>query len=294
MSRIYLVSCVGQKLDHPAPAEDLYVSDWFKKARAYVEWAINYYAGQMSLGEIAYDTDAADVTWVSGPTEPDDLSYLFAARAPGDPKRTPRHLRVDRDFTAKWRRDLLKTPSSVFRKAIYEHLRDGEPRTLNRIGVELIDKSGNGTYNTPFGHALLELVSEYLVEFTYVDWSGQPELAGPGRKNYLLFRDMQPKHEDQWFILSAEYGLLEPDEVVEPYDRTLKSMSKAERKEWSEEVLEQLFMYLAPGDDVWFFAGKHYREFLMRGLHNEGMSFYAPLEGMGIGQQKQWLKSKVS
>lgn len=34
--RIYLVSCVSRKKSHPAPAQNLYVSDWFKKARAYV------------------------------------------------------------------------------------------------------------------------------------------------------------------------------------------------------------------------------------------------------------------
>lgn len=34
---IYLVSCVSSKLATPAPAKDLYVSDWFRKARAYVE-----------------------------------------------------------------------------------------------------------------------------------------------------------------------------------------------------------------------------------------------------------------
>lgn len=36
-SPIYLISCVSQKLDRPAPAKELYCSDWFKKARAYVE-----------------------------------------------------------------------------------------------------------------------------------------------------------------------------------------------------------------------------------------------------------------
>jgi hypothetical protein len=35
--QIALVACVGQKLDHPAPAADLYQSVWFKKARRYAE-----------------------------------------------------------------------------------------------------------------------------------------------------------------------------------------------------------------------------------------------------------------
>jgi hypothetical protein len=34
---LYLVSCVGQKCDTPAPAAELYTSQWFKLARAYVE-----------------------------------------------------------------------------------------------------------------------------------------------------------------------------------------------------------------------------------------------------------------
>lgn len=34
---VYLVACVSQKLDRRAPAADLYRSDWFRKARTYVE-----------------------------------------------------------------------------------------------------------------------------------------------------------------------------------------------------------------------------------------------------------------
>lgn len=37
MSDIYLVSCVKTKRNGEHPAKDLYCSDWFKKARAYVE-----------------------------------------------------------------------------------------------------------------------------------------------------------------------------------------------------------------------------------------------------------------
>src|SRR5688500_13656795 len=37
MSAYHLVSCVGQKQSQAAKAQDLYVSEWFKKARAFVE-----------------------------------------------------------------------------------------------------------------------------------------------------------------------------------------------------------------------------------------------------------------
>lgn len=37
MESIYLVACVSQKLDRRARAAELYRSDWFRKARTYVE-----------------------------------------------------------------------------------------------------------------------------------------------------------------------------------------------------------------------------------------------------------------
>jgi hypothetical protein len=39
MKIIYLVSCVSKKERHAAQARDLYISPWFKKARAYAEQA---------------------------------------------------------------------------------------------------------------------------------------------------------------------------------------------------------------------------------------------------------------
>jgi hypothetical protein len=37
MKTVYLISCVAQKAKTRRPAEELYISDWFKKARSYVE-----------------------------------------------------------------------------------------------------------------------------------------------------------------------------------------------------------------------------------------------------------------
>lgn len=37
---------------------------------------------------------------------------------------------------------------------------------------------------------------------------------------------------DEWFILSAEYGLVSPETVIAPYERTLNTMGIAERRAW--------------------------------------------------------------
>ena len=39
-----------------------------------------------------------------------------------------------------------------------------------------------------------------------------------------------------WFILSAKYGLVRPDEMIEPYEMTLNTMGVAERRNWSRRV----------------------------------------------------------
>lgn len=39
---LVLVACVGAKVSQPSPARDLYISDWFGKARAYAETKTGY------------------------------------------------------------------------------------------------------------------------------------------------------------------------------------------------------------------------------------------------------------
>ncbi len=43
-----------------------------------------------------------------------------------------------------------------------------------------------------------------------------------------------------WFILSAKYGLVSPDEVIAPYEKTLNDMGAGERREWASRVQAQM------------------------------------------------------
>ena len=97
-----------------------------------------------------------------------------------------------------------------------------------------------------------------------------------------------------WFILSAKHGLLHPETVVCPYDKTLKNMSKAKRGQWSWKVLNQLQAHLGGVDCVVILAGKSYREFLEPGLLARGIDVRVPMCGLGIGKQLQWLKRPLS
>ena len=108
-----------------------------------------------------------------------------------------------------------------------------------------------------------------------------------------LFRGLRryaERHADRWFILSAEYGLLHPEQVVAPYERTLNAMPKRERIAWAQKVGQQLLEVL-PGDaEVIMLAGLRYREELCKLLSIRGIPVTVPLEGLKIGEQLRQLK----
>ncbi len=97
----------------------------------------------------------------------------------------------------------------------------------------------------------------------------------------------------RWFILSAKCGLVDPDEVIEPYDKTLKDMPKNERVEWSREVMSALDPSLDGVDSVVIFAGEKYREFLAPKLRERGIAVRVPMEGLKIGEQLRWLNERL-
>ncbi|MGH2711484.1 MAG: DUF6884 domain-containing protein [Actinomycetota bacterium] len=94
---------------------------------------------------------------------------------------------------------------------------------------------------------------------------------------------------DRWYVLSALHGLVEPDRRLEPYDKTLKGDSAAERRVWSAKVLDTI--KLAVGSDLTdltfeIHAGAEYREFgLRQALEREGARVEVPAEGLRMGEQ---------
>ncbi|MEX2551955.1 MAG: DUF6884 domain-containing protein [Actinomycetota bacterium] len=111
---------------------------------------------------------------------------------------------------------------------------------------------------------------------------------------FLKSRSYAERVGYRWYILSAKHGLLGPEELVAPYDVTLKDLPRAERRAWAERVFERLRDELHSGDHVMFLAGSTYRQDLSGLLANEGYAFKAPLEGLRIGEQLQWLTRELS
>jgi len=94
-----------------------------------------------------------------------------------------------------------------------------------------------------------------------------------------------------WYILSAKYGLVEPTETIDPYEYTLNNAPITERQRWAMLVLDGLHDRLVSGDEVVFFAGKRYREFLEAPLQGRGIKVRVPMSALRQGEQVSWLQS---
>ena len=93
----------------------------------------------------------------------------------------------------------------------------------------------------------------------------------------------------EWYILSAAHGLVHPDDVIEPYDITLNDMTRDERMRWGCKVAWQLDMLGIQADRCVVLAGRSYRDPIMGVLRYRFAEVVVPLEGLGIGHQKQRL-----
>ena len=107
-------------------------------------------------------------------------------------------------------------------------------------------------------------------------------------------RSYVAKSGEPWLILSAKYGLVHPDKVIEPYDVTLNTMPVADRREWARKVFADLESYLAGVETVVFLAGKRYRQFLEVALAAKGVTVSVPMEGLRIGEQLSWLEREIN
>lgn len=87
-----------------------------------------------------------------------------------------------------------------------------------------------------------------------------------------------------WGILSAEHGLVRPEDWLEPYDTYIGNVDS---EAWAEEVLDVLLDDLDRLDDptVTIFAGSKYVDPLVPDLEAKGYEVLDPLRGLMPGER---------
>jgi len=92
---------------------------------------------------------------------------------------------------------------------------------------------------------------------------------------------------DQWYIQSAEYGLLKPDEEISAYDTHADNLDDPET--WAWEIANQLRLKVVSPASIEILGGQSYAEPLTPLLERLGYDVIEPLRGLGIGERQAQL-----
>jgi hypothetical protein len=97
-----------------------------------------------------------------------------------------------------------------------------------------------------------------------------------------------------WFVLSAEHGLLHPDDWVAPYDVELRKQPASYRRAWGAWVIERLRRELGEltGARLELHAGDAYADALVEPATAAGATLIRPVQGLRQGEQLAWYLSR--
>jgi hypothetical protein len=95
------------------------------------------------------------------------------------------------------------------------------------------------------------------------------------------------QHHDEWYVLSAKHGLLDPDgPQIESYDESLTNAGVAVKREWGAHVANQLRERGLLSETLVFHAGKDYYEPVLE--VPEEPKHDVPTEGLRQGEKLHW------
>lgn len=110
------------------------------------------------------------------------------------------------------------------------------------------------------------------------------------RKTLEYGKSLKP---NKIYILSAKHHLTPLTKMLEPYDLTLKEMSKAEKDTWGEVTIGQIKANgINPETDTFIFlAGTEYIKPLTKYIPESNIE--EPMKGKRFGERLQWLNNQI-
>lgn len=99
-----------------------------------------------------------------------------------------------------------------------------------------------------------------------------------------------------WFILSAEHGLVRPDQEMAPYDLRLSATSKGYRRAWGLAVVSDLETAVGGlrGKTIEIHAGAAYSDAIRPHLSDGGATVVEPLAGLKLGPRLSWYGTETA
>ena len=150
----------------------------------------------------------------------------------------------------------------------------------------LLQRVGRGTYVRYREHSSHPSELTVAARVVLIGSSGATA-TGPVRvgdlfqsAGFVRAREHAVHSQVPWFVLSAKHGLLEPDDVVAPYDLELGNSSTVYRSAWGEWVAAQLGERVQlSGATVEVHGGVDFAQPLRQPLARRGAALELPLPG---------------
>ncbi|MGM4929722.1 DUF6884 domain-containing protein [Tardiphaga sp. 619_E2_N8_5] len=94
-----------------------------------------------------------------------------------------------------------------------------------------------------------------------------------------------------FYILSAKYGLLHPNDLIEPYEQTLKTATKKEKQDWARRVDQQIREL--PRKKLIVLAGDDYFAPLIEAGSDDPLDYFAPMGSLSLGVRLAFLNEAI-
>lgn len=95
---------------------------------------------------------------------------------------------------------------------------------------------------------------------------------------------------DDWYILSAKYHLVAPDEIIEDYSEHLNQYPKEEIDAWAKKTAGEIKARNLSREQLYIIGSEKYRTI---SSYLPEADIIEPLKGMGISQQMSWMHSQA-
>ena len=99
------------------------------------------------------------------------------------------------------------------------------------------------------------------------------------------------RHGYEWFVISALHGLVTPNQIIAPYNYSLKQRRGArERELWAYLAISvHLTSHVAKGSHAFLVMPELYRRYVQHELDRQAITYTNPLQHLAIGKQMNWL-----
>lgn len=95
----------------------------------------------------------------------------------------------------------------------------------------------------------------------------------------------------RWYILSARYGLIEPNQLIEPYGMMFDDLPGEQKFKWGQQVLASILQQrIVTYDVIVLLAGASYQAYLLPVLQARRYTVETPLKGLSAVDQLAWLE----